>query len=122
MTKYYKIQYGYNQNQSVTITQEELPKAIHMFLTGKGRGLFGDTAIRGKDIIRIEPDWHKVKGWNKSWIMDEYDWEDVKPLQSAYKETYGEAKMLVQDAVKMGKENILALPFSKAKEEIRLLT
>ena len=121
MTKYFKIQYGYDKQQSVPITEEELPKALHMFLSGKGRGIFGDTAIRGKDIVRIEPDWHTAMGWNKTWKMDEYDHREIAPLLRGYKQAYGEVKMMVQDLVSQGKEDLLLLPMSKIKEKIKLL-
>lgn len=115
--KYFKVLYGYADGQYAEISQDELPKAIGMFLTGEGRGVFSDgTAIRAKDIIRIEPNWHAVRGWNKAYKMLPIDYENIQPLQSSYQKFQYEVKSLVEDLIKSGKTALLNKPLSELKQ------
>ncbi len=115
--KYFKVKYGFDETQYCQITSEELPKAYGMFLSQEGNGIFSDgTAIRAKDIIRIEPDWHKVRGWNKGWKMELEDYEDIKPLERSYQETQSQAKEIAEYAMKNGKMSLLSKPMSEIKE------
>ena len=115
--KRFKIKYGYDNAQYAEISEEELPKAYGMFLTGEGRGIFSDgTAIRAKDIVSIEPDWHYIRGWHKSWEMTNDDWADIKPLQSNYQKFQNEVKLLTEDLIKQGKTALLTKPLSELKE------
>ena len=111
---YCKVKFGYGEADYAQITEEELPRAYGMFLTGEGKSVFSDgTAIRARDIIRIEPDWHRVKGWNRGYKMMVDDWNDVKPLQPAYQRLQADVKMLVEHALRTGKLELLNKPLSQ---------
>ena len=118
--KYYKIKYGFNESDYCTITDQELPKAYGMHMSQEGVGIFSDgTSIRAKDIIRIEPDWHKVRGWNRGWKMTADDYEDIHPLERSYKATQLEAKDIVDYLLK-NRPNDLGL-LSKPMNEIKTI-
>ena len=106
--KYYKVKLGYNEDDYISISEEELPKAIVLFLEGTGRGLFEDGAIRGQDIIRIKPDWHKLRGWNKSWKMTDADYGDIRHLENPYRDTYHLAEGIAKGVIQSNKRDLLS--------------
>lgn len=116
--KKYKIVYGYNEGDYIAIDENELPRACALFREGIGRGFFNGGAVRGQDIMRIVPDWHAEKGWNRGYKMMPEDYEDIKPLEKSYQETYGQAKYLAEYAIK---ENCRGLFSAKFSEAIKLL-
>lgn len=117
-TKKYKIVYGYNESDYLPINENELPKAIAMYIEGNGRGIFENGAIRAQDIMRIVPDWHADQGWNRGWKMQPADFDAIKHLERPYKETYEQAKTIAHIALKENKRELLNQPLS---ESIKLL-
>lgn len=112
--KYFKVKYGFDETQYAEITSDELPKAYGMFLAQEGNGIFKDgTAIRAKDIIRIEPNWHKVRGWNRGWKMTLDDYEDIKPLERGYQDIQNQAKLIAERAIKENRTELLTKPMSE---------
>lgn len=111
--KYFKIQYGYNEADYLPITENELMKAIALFIEGNGRGIFEAGAIRGQDIMRIVPDWHRDQGWNQGWKMTPEDFEAISHLQRPYQELYSQAKMLTEMALRENKPELLKQPLQE---------
>lgn len=70
----YKVKYGFDKNEYISIDTDELVKAFLSFLTGN-RVILDGVALRGKDIIRIEPDWNNFGGYMKGYIMQPRDYE-----------------------------------------------
>lgn len=116
--KYFKIVTGYREDEFIGIDENELPKAQFLFLEGSGRGLFSGGAVRGQDIIRIVPDWHKVMGWNQGYKMTTSEYNDVKHLERGYRETYNDAKKIVTHVLSTGEKELLNKPIG---ETVRLL-
>jgi len=114
MTKFFKIQFGYGEADYLKITENELPKAIALFMEGSGRALFESGAIRGQDIIRITPDWHTDQGWHKGWKMQPEDYQAIEHLEGVYNETYLRAREVAEYAIKENKRELLNEPFQKA--------
>lgn len=118
---YFRVQYGYGNDEYVTITQEELPKAIAVFVGFGERAVFQNGAVRGKDIIRIIPDWHTHFGWNKTHKMDQYDWNMIPDsLQKTYQDIYLEAKEYTDVIINKNIPELLMLPFSQIKQRMKL--
>jgi len=115
--KKFKIVYGFNEGDYLPINENELVKAIALFMEG-GRAVFDAGAVRGNDIMRIVPDWHAEKGWNRGYKMTPKDYEDIKPLEKGYQEIYGQAKYLTEYAIKEDRRDLLSKPLS---EGIKLL-
>ena len=118
MTKFFKIQFGYNEADYLEINESELPKAIALFMEGSGRALFESGAVRGQDIIRIVPDWHTDQGWNKGWKMQPEDYQSIKHLEKGYSETYHQAREVAEYAIKENKRELLNLPFQLALSKL----
>lgn len=121
--KYYKIVYGYNESDYFPITSDELHKAMYLSMKG-GKALFeaGFFQNRGNDIMRIVPDWHRVRGWNKGWKMTNDDYADISSLEEDYQKTLNNGKILTEYIVSSNELHLLNLPASKAFSEIKRLT
>lgn len=116
--KKFKIVYGYGEDDYITISGNELHKAIALFMEKNGRAVFENGAIRGQDIMRIEPDWHAVKNWNKSWKMTPDDYEDIKPLEADYRETRKKAEDIAKFAINNNQRFLLSIPATEAYSKI----
>ena len=114
--KYFKIQYGYNEADYMPITEDELPKALAIFIDGSDKAIFRNGAIRGQDIMRIVPDWHTAKGWNKGYKMGPEDYSEIKPLENSYNQTYNQAKLIAEIAIRENKPELLTKPLEEAKK------
>lgn len=106
--KYYKIVYGYGQEEYISITANKLPKAIALFMQGSGRTTFNTGAIRGQDIMRIVPDYHKALGWNKGYKITAEDSREIAPLEKEYDKTYDKAKLIAEYSIKQNTPEILS--------------
>lgn len=63
--RYFRVKFGFNASDNVTLPEEEVEKAIYAQATGTPTHL-GSAFINGKNIISITPAYHKHTGW--------YDW------------------------------------------------
>lgn len=121
--KYYKIVHGFDDNlQYFPITSDELHKAYVIAMQG-GKAIFenGFFNNRGNDIIRIIPDWHRERGWNKGYKMEAADYQDVKELEEPYRKTLERGKLLAEFIVKEGRKELLNKTASEAFQEVKFL-
>lgn len=120
--KYYKIVYGFNEYDYLSITSDELHKAQVIAIEG-GKAIFeeGFYNNRGNDVMRIVPDWHRVRGWNKGHKMTPLDHEDVENLVEPYRKTLANSKLLAEFIIKENRRELLSKPASEAFNEIKLL-
>lgn len=115
-----KVITGYRDDQYFTIDAEEAHKAYYLFLNPSERGVFSDgNAVRGQDIMRIEPDYHATMGWNKGYKLGPYDWEDIrsKGVDDNLRDVMSDAKRIVA----LDNPKMIQLPLSEAKKELLLL-
>lgn len=122
MPKYYKIVFGFNEDDYLSITSDELHKAQVIAIEG-GKATFeeGFYNNRGNDIMRIVPDWHRVRGWNKGYKMTALDHEDVANLIEPYRQTLAKGKLLAEFIIKNNRRDLLSLPASEAFSELKQL-
>lgn len=115
MAKFYKIVFGFGPDDYISITQDELHKAFVLAIEG-GSAVFegGFFQNRGKDIMRIVPDWHRVRGWNKGHKMDTLDYEDIAPLEKSFLNTLSNGKQLAEYIIREKRSDLLAIPASEA--------
>lgn len=115
MDKYYKIVFGFGETDYLPIKADELHTAQVIALHG-GKANFeaGFFQNRDKDIMRIVPDWHKAKGWNRGYKMGVLDFEDVAPLEETYNKTLRNSRLLAEYIIKEKKLELLTLPASQA--------
>ncbi len=120
--KYYKLVFGFNEDDYLSITSDELHKAQVIAIEG-GKAIFeaGFFNNRGNDVMRIVPDWHRVRGWNKGYKMTELDHEDIKELVEPYRKTLANSKLLAEFIIKENRRDLLSQPASEAFKEIKQL-
>ena len=66
MKYYYRVKYGFNALDQVSIDETELEKALYAQKFGEVVQL-GNKQVNGKYIISIEPHYHKYTGWYESY-------------------------------------------------------
>jgi len=122
MDKFYKIVFGFNEGDYLPIMGEELHKAQVIAIQG-GKATFkaGFFNNRGNDVMRIVPDWHKARGWNKGHKMDEFDYKDIEPLQEDYLKTLENGKFLAEFIIKNNRNDLLQIPATEAFREVMKL-
>lgn len=74
---YFKLIRGYGVEDFISIGSEELEKAFYAFLTKKD-AVYSGGAIKGSEIVAIQPDYHKTMGWNRGIKFDSYDYQDLR--------------------------------------------
>lgn len=106
--KWFKIKTGYNQNDFVSIDENELELALHIFNVD-GKAVFKNGVARGKDIIAIKEDWHKAMGINQAWKLNEDDYNEMakQGIDTKYRGAITEAKERVRYLVDNKKENLI---------------
>ena len=110
MKKSYKIVYGYKPEEYHGITKKELPIAFYAFL--KETKFFGqDFAIDGKHIMRIEPNWNAVMGWNEGYRATSEDLSTIpRKLSKRVREYMIDSKTQAKQAIESGNVKLLELP------------
>ena len=76
--KYFRVKYGFGVMDKVSISENELEKAIYAQITGSPIHL-KDSYINGRNIISISPDYHKYTGWYDSY--EPKDGDDFKQIE-----------------------------------------
>lgn len=107
-----KVVTGYN-GEGFVVSSEEAHKAYYAFTNPNVRVIFNDggIAIRGQDIMRIEPDYHSAMGWNAGYKLTPEDWERINSSGTAKK-----FKDILQIATSAAQNpNNLQLPLSEIK-------
>lgn len=74
-----KIKVGFSTDQYYIIPDEEAHMAYYLFMHPEARTLFSTgVAIRGQDIMSIEPAWNESMGWNPSHKLTDDDWNEIR--------------------------------------------
>jgi hypothetical protein len=74
---YYKIIRGYSAEDYIEITTDELEKAFYCFLTKKD-SIYSGGAVKGSEIIAIQPDYHRTMGWTRGWKLTADDYSELR--------------------------------------------
>ena len=106
--KHFKIIRGYNAEDYIEIDETELEKAYASFLFKKD-GVYSGGAVRGSEIIAIQPDYHKTMGWNRGYKLGADDYAELssKGLDSKMKLMLSETKNKVEYLFHSGQENLI---------------
>lgn len=116
----FKIEIGYDQNNIIPITEEELPKAIASHMTG-GKAVFTMGSVSGSQITAVVPDWHSAMGWNLGYKMKPEDWNDIRPKQNEYRDLIQDVKSIAQRLVGTKDEKLLNQPLSSLRAKLPML-
>ena len=74
----YKVVYGFNKGEHWRIEEDELEKFLYAQRLEKVVATKGKQ-INGRNILRIEEDWHYYTGWNYDYVPS--DAEDRKQIE-----------------------------------------
>lgn len=78
MQKYFKVKYGYDVMDFISIPEEELPRAIKAWQQGMIYEYDG-SMVKGSEIKTITPHYQKYTGWNESY--EPKDSDDFKQIE-----------------------------------------
>lgn len=110
--RWFRIKYGYNTGEFVSVPEEYLAKAIYA-KNMKNMFSYNDTMIDAKEIKTITPDYHKHTGWN-AWYEPQ-DAEDFKQIQRDcpnYDSCVNQATELAVKAIQTRDMSLLSIPLS----------
>lgn len=105
--RYWKVKYGYNVSDQVSIEEKDLEKAIYSQIKGIPVQL-GNSYIKGSNIISITPHWHKHTYWEE-WYepKDGDDWKQIKRDCPNYDGILEEIKARVHGLIKSGRIDLI---------------
>lgn len=105
--RYFKVKYGFNVSDQVSIGENELEKALYAQIKGIPIQL-GEAYINGRNIISITPHWHKHTGWYDYYEPDGgEDWEQIKRDCPSYEGIVESAKQKVHYLMQNGQEKLI---------------
>lgn len=74
-----KVKVGFGVDQYYIIPDEQAHMAYYLFMHPDARAMFSTgVAIRGQDIMSIEPAWNESMGWNPSNKLTDDDWNEIR--------------------------------------------
>lgn len=108
---YFKLIRGYNAEDYISIDETELDKAYYAFLEKKD-GVYSGGAVRGSEIIAIQPDFHKIMGWNRGYKLQELDFAELneRGIDRKCQFLLSNTKEKVQFLIKTNQLNLLGKP------------
>ena len=74
--KYYKIIRGYGSEDYIEIDETELEKAYYAFLEKKD-SIYSGGAVKGSEIMAIQPDYHRAMKWNRGYKLTPEDYAEL---------------------------------------------
>lgn len=105
----YKVIYGFDKEQEISIGADELEKAYALFLAG-GRAIFksGD-AVDSKHIQAIRPDYHGTMGWTIGHRLGPDDYNELSDtgVEQKLKITQAKAKERVDYLIAHGQHDLI---------------
>lgn len=118
--RHYKIIRGYDAEAYIEIDETELEKAYYAFLHKKD-GIYSGGAVRGSDILAIQPDYHRAMGWNRGYKLgpDDYAQLSSEGVNRDHMNFLVETKEMVNLLVRQNRPDLIGQPDSE--ERIKLL-
>lgn len=75
-TLYYKVKYGFKDDEVISITDKDLKKALYAQING-GIVILDGGSVSGNNIISITPDLHRVLGLNPEYKLTGEDYREL---------------------------------------------
>lgn len=109
---YYKIIRGYGVEDYIEIDETELEKAYYCFLEKKD-SIFTGGAIKGSNILAIQPDLHKTMGWNRGYKLEVEDFAFMsqKGIDKKLQHFLSKTKEKVQYLISKKQEHLIGKGF-----------
>ena len=98
----FRVEYCYSPYRYVSISEDELPKAMEAQITG-GVVHFDEAPLLGSSIIAIRPDFNRMLGLNESWVLTAADYAQLPPgtqrrVVELFKQVEGEVRQRLEEA------------------------
>ena len=105
---FYKIIRGYSAEDYIQIAPDELEKAYYCFLTKKD-SIYSGGAVKGSEIIAIQPDYHRTMGWTRGWKLTAEDYSELrqKGIDKKMQQSLETTKDKVQYLMTTKQENLI---------------
>jgi len=117
-SKYFKVVYGFDEDEYIAIDDSELKKAIYAHLTGK-KVAFKEGSVSGDKIIVIRPDWNKAMGWNVGYKPTPEEMGEIDAtVGKKYLGIVAHAKDEVEGYIKSGQLEKLNTPLLESSTKI----
>ncbi len=101
--KFYKLVRGYGPEDYIEIDETELEKAYYCFLEKKD-SVYSGGAVRGSQIMAIQPDYHRAMGWNRGYKLASEDYAEIsqKGIDRGHMNFLADIKTKVNDMINSG--------------------
>jgi hypothetical protein len=113
----FKVSTGYKEEQAFFVDESEVHKAYFLFLNPDKRSIFNNgSAIVGRDIKSIEPDYHGALGFNRGYTMVAEDYAIINREGGVGKKAQ-EITARAKDVAYMAEndQSVLNLPLGEVK-------
>ncbi len=104
--KYFKVKTGFTLEENISITEDELEKAMYAQMSGKV-AMFRNGTIRGSNIISIAEDWHKAMGWNAGYELGPEDFAEIRLKGGGYRGLIAGAKQRVEHLLETNRPDLI---------------
>jgi len=115
--KWYKIKYGFDNQEFIRIDESEVEKAMYAQLKGIV-GIFKGGTVRGQNIISITPDFHKAMGWNDGYELLAEDFAELRRynVENEHRQFLEETKDKIHHLIATKQENLIGKPVQEMKQ------
>lgn len=74
--KYYRVKWGYKDDEFTSVDENEVKTALRAQITGK-IAMVGNASISGNSIIAIVPDYQREMGWAPDYHLTGEDYYEI---------------------------------------------
>ena len=121
MIKAFKIVTGFGAGEYTEIDREDVARAYHCFLTEGKMITKSGVALRGRNIMRIEPNWNGIMNWNDGYKPTANDLASIpKKNKNLAFNIMSSAKAIAGEAIKKNNTTLLAQPLKLSLPQSKL--
>ena len=104
--KHYKLIRGYGSEDYIQVDETELEKAYYAFMEKKD-AVYSGGAVRGAEILAVQPDYHKAMGWNRGYKLGPDDYVELteKGIDRSHMNFLTQTKEKVQYLISTGQQD-----------------
>lgn len=74
--KYFRVKYGYGKDEFVSVDENEVRVALAVQVSGEV-AVFKEGSISGNSIIAVLPDFNRLLGYKRDYIMEGEDYDQI---------------------------------------------
>lgn len=121
----FKVVFGYDAEDYITIDETELERATYAHMTGKNVA-FSNGSVSGSRIVAIQPDFHSTMGWNRGYQLGVDDFTELreKGVDIKLNNMLASKKERVQYLIETGQPELIgknvSIPEMEGKSDIQI--